>query len=109
MFLPAAIVAARFLLPGRWSNDWTWFFAATGFIATFVGCAIAVLPMLKIVQRIPVWSVALISTVSAAILLLIFPTMPSWPLTDIGFVVAWVAMSATFSSALLFVIGLRYA
>ena len=106
--LPASIVAARFLIPGAWDNAYTWFFGVTGFIATLVGCLGAVLVLRRRIAHIPALVVVLIGGAVAGVLLAIFPTMPSWPFAGIGFVVAWVLMSAGFTVALIFGVGYRY-
>lgn len=107
--LPSCIVAARFLIPGDWDVGFTWFFAVTGLIATFVGCLAAVLLVRRRLVRIPVFLVAIIGVAVAAILLAIFPTMPRWPFTGIGFIVSWVLMAAGFTVAFTCGASYRYA
>ena len=107
--VPSIIVAGRFLIPGKWDVGMTWFFAVTGLVATFVGCVIAVVVLRRRVARLPIVAILIIGAVVAGILLAIFPTMWSWPFAGIGFVVAWVLMSAGFTMALTYAAGYRYA
>jgi peptidoglycan/LPS O-acetylase OafA/YrhL len=107
--LPAAIVAARFIVLESWDSSYTWFFATTGFLATLFGCGAAAVFLHRRISRTPILAVTGISVVVAGVLLTIFPTMPSWPFTGEGFVVAWVLMSAGFMTALLFAASYRYA
>ena len=107
--LPAVIVAARFVVLESWDSAYTLFFATTGFLATLFGCGIAAVLFHRRISRTPLLAVAGASVLVAGILLAIFPTMPSWPFTGEGFVVAWVLMSAGFTTALFFAASYRYA
>ena len=109
--LPALIVAARFAIPGLLGSkdDLTWFFAITGLLATLVGCLGAAFPLRRRIAHIPSVLVTAVAIAVAAALLAIFPTMPQWPFTGEGFVVAWVLMSAGFTAALVYAISYRYA
>jgi hypothetical protein len=107
--LPAAIVAARFLIPGEWDVGFTWFFAITGLIATFIGCLVAAIVVRRRLTRLPVLAVSIIAVVVAAILLAIFPTMPRWPFTGVGFIVSWVLMAAGFTMVFTYGASYRYA
>lgn len=106
--VPSFIVAARFLLPGSLNDGYTSFFALVGFFATMVGCLIAVVLLRRRAARIPLWVVLAISVVVASVLLAVFPTMPSWPFAGEGSIVAWVAMAAVFTVALLAGASRRY-
>jgi hypothetical protein len=109
--LPALIVAARFAIPGLMGSkdDLTWFFAITGLFATLVGCLGAAFPLRRRIARVPSVLVAAVAIAVAAVLLAIFPTMPQWPFTGVGFIVAWVLLAAAFTAALFFAISYRYA
>ena len=107
--LPAAIVAARFLIPGEWDVGFTWFFAITGLISTFIGCLVAAIAVRRRLSLLPVVAVSIIAVLVAAILLAIFPTMPRWPFTGIGFIVSWVLMAAGFTMVLTYGASYRYA
>jgi len=109
--LPSLIVAARFVVPALSNSErgLTWFFAVAGFLATFVGCLIAALLLRRRITLVSELWVVAIAIVVAAVLLAIFPTMPSWPFTGEGFIVVWVLMAAGFTAALLYVVGYRYA
>ena len=108
-FLPATIVAARFVIPGLWQNDLTLFFASTGFVTTFLPCLVSAMALRRKLVRIPTVAVALSAAGVAILLLAVFPTMPSWPFAGAGFVVAWLLMSAAFSALMLLGLGIRYA
>jgi hypothetical protein len=109
--LPALIVAARFAIPGLMGSkdDLTWFFAVAGLLATLVGCLGAALPLRRRIAHIPFVAVVAVAIGVAAALLAIFPTMPQWPFTGEGFIVAWVLMSAGFTAVLMYAISYRYA
>lgn len=107
--LPAAIVAARFIVLGAWDNSYTWFFGIAGFLATLVGCGTAVVLLRHRIRRIPLLLVSGLAIAVAAALLTIFPTMWSWPFAGVGFIIAWVLMSGGFMAALLFGFSFRYA
>jgi peptidoglycan/LPS O-acetylase OafA/YrhL len=106
--VPSIIVALRFVWPGSFADGYTSFFAFIGFLATMVGCLIAVVMLRRRAARVPFWVLSAISIVVAAALLAVFPLMPSWPFTGEGFIVVWVAMAAVFTVALLVGASLRY-
>jgi len=109
--LPASIVAARFAIPGLMGSkdDLTWFFALVGLLATLIGCLCAALPLRRRIAHIPFVPLVVGAIGVAATLLAIFPTMPHWPFTGEGFIVAWVLMSAGFTAGLVYAISYRYA
>ena len=107
--VPAVIVAARFVIPGVPDDPFSGFFAVTGFLATLCGCAAAAVILRRRMRRTPLLLIAGVSLAVAATLLAIFQTMPSWPFTGVGFVVAWVLMSAGFMATLLLAVSFRYA
>lgn len=109
--VPALIVAGRFLL-FREEGDihgYAAVFAILGFSATLAGCVIAVVVLRRRLIRIPVFVVTAIAVAVAGVLLAIYPTMPSWPFTGEGFVVAWVLIAAGVTAALMYGAGWRYA
>lgn len=105
--LPATIVSARFIMPAvlEAEGSLALFFALAGFLSTAVGCLIAALALRRRIALVPLFWVAAIAVLVATILLSIFPTMPTWPFTGEGFIVAWVLMSAVFTAALLYAVG----
>lgn len=107
--LPAALVAARFAWPSTPKDDLWGFFAVVGFFATLLGCSSATLILRARAVRLPTWVIALIGVAVAAMLLAVFATMPSWPFTGVGFIVAWILIACGFTGALLYVAGYRYA
>lgn len=109
--LPALIVAGRFVIPALSGSkdNLTWFFAVTGFLATLVGCLAASVPMRRRITAVPHLWITAVGIAVAAALLAIFPTMPNWPFTGVGFIVAWVLMAAGFTAAFLFAVSYRYA
>src|SRR6185436_21077906 len=87
---PAAIVAARFLVPSFGVGFWPRVFALLGFVATLVGCAIAAWILRRQLSQVAfsrLVFVVLFTGISP--LVANFPFMPSWSFTGIGFVVAW--------------------
>ena len=70
---------------------------------------VAALLLRRPLVRIPLLVVSTLAVLVAVILLAIFPTMPRWPFTGEGFIVAWVAMAAVFTAALLSGASYKYA
>ena len=109
--LPALIVAARFAIPGLMGSKdtLTWFFAITGPVAMLVGCLSAALPLRRRISRMPPLVIMGVAIAVAAALLVIEPTMPQWPFTGEGFIVAWVLISAGLTAMLVYAVSYRYA
>jgi len=110
--LPALIVSGRFVVPALLDPEGgglTWFFAVAGFLATLLGCLVAALLLRRQVALVPSPWVGAIGVTVAGILLAIFPTMPNWPFTSEGFLVAWVLIAAGLTAVVLFSVGRRYA
>ena len=58
---------------------------------------------------IPKIAISFVAISVSVVLLFIFPTMPNWPFTDVGFLIAWLSMAAVICSVLLYVVSYRYA
>jgi hypothetical protein len=59
--------------------------------------------------RLPLHILVVVGVFVAAILLAIFPTMPSWPFTDVGLVVGWILIAHGLSAAAIFMASYWYA
>ena len=101
---PAVIVAARFLVPYFGAGFWPRAFAILGFAATLLGCAIAAWACRAWLAGISYPRLLLVAVFIAVVpLVVVFPSMPHWPFTGIGFVVAWCLISGALCAASLYV------
>lgn len=107
--LPALIVMARFLVPGDWNSEMTWFFAQAGLAATFIGSIVPAVFLRRRIAKLPVYVALGVSVTIAVLLLAIFSTMPSWPFTGIGFIVIWVLLAAGLTLGFTYVAICKYA
>jgi hypothetical protein len=107
--LPAAIVAARFIVPALSGHeiDLSWVFAMLGFVATFLGCLAAAVALRRRLAKLSPLRIAVVGAAVAAILLAIFPTLPGWPLSSGAIAVAWIGMAGTFTAALVYAASYR--
>jgi len=95
---PPALVAARFVFLGPATDPWSDTFAIFGFTATLIGCAPVAWLFRARLRLVPYPRLGLAVVLIAVIpLMFVFPFMPNWPLTDFGFIVAWVAITAVLS------------
>ena len=91
---PAAIVAARFLVPSLGVGFWPRAFALLGFVATLVGCGVAAWAFRHQLSQVAFSRLIYVVLFTAIIpLVAVFPLMPRWPFTDVGFVVVWCIIS----------------
>jgi len=102
--VPAAIVAARFLVPWPHSGSWRLFFGITGFAATLLGCVLAVWFLHRLLQDVSHLRLVIVAILTAVVpLIAVFPSMGHWPLSNFQLVVAWSAITGAICGCSLYV------
>jgi len=92
--IPAGVVAARFLLPPEYAGSRVP--AVFGFLATAIGCFLAVAAHGRRLARISLLRAALVAAVLPAILsLVLFPFAAQWSLAStVGVAPVWCGLAA---------------
>lgn len=94
--IPALAIAARFLLPPEYAGPHSLVPAIFGFLATAIGCFVAVAVHGRRVARMSLPRAALVAIVLPAILLLLlFPLAARWALASmVGIAPVWCGLAA---------------
>ena len=108
--LPALIVCARFAVPALAGHeiDLSWVFAILGFVCTLLGCLAGAIALRRRLASVPWLLLAVVGIAVAGLLLALFPTLPAWPIGSEAIAVAWIAISAALTAALLYAASRRW-